>query len=49
MRDQGFADGGQQQNEFGRSARVIVPSETDTIAPAARYNMAQRSGVDIRV
>ena len=49
MRDQGFAGGGQQQNEFTRSARIIMPGETDTIAPTARYNIAQRSGVDIRV
>jgi flagellar hook-length control protein FliK len=49
MRDQGFAGGGQQQNEFSRSARVIVPGETDTITPAARYNIAQRSGIDISV
>jgi chemotaxis protein MotD len=49
MRDQGFAGDSQQQNEFSRSARIIVPGETDTVAPAARYNMAQRSGIDIRV
>ncbi len=32
MRDQGFAGGGQQQDEFTRSARIIMPGETDTIA-----------------
>ena len=49
MRDQGFSGSGQQQNEFTRSARVIVPGEIENPAGVARYNLAQRSGIDIRV
>lgn len=50
MRDQSFAGSGQQQqNESGRSARVVVPGEVEPIQNIARYNLALRSGVDIRV
>jgi len=49
MRDQSFAGGGQQQHEFTRSARIVVPGETEPTPSALRYNLALRSGIDIRV
>ena len=50
MRDQGFSDNGQQQNESSRSARVTIPGESEATAnTTVRYNLSLRSGVDIRV
>ena len=47
MRDQGFTGSGQQQNEFTRIRPRHRAGRDRNTANAARYNLAQRSGIDI--